>query len=494
MSTALNNPEAQRAFVRGFASGLVGNFINGEWQESAARGRLDVFDPSTGELLGHVPASSSEDVDRAVRSAHAAQPAWARTPPSERTRLLLKLADIVESRSDEFAALESVDAGKPISGVVADEMPGVIDSMRYFAGASRVLSAPAGGDYLPGVSSLMRREPVGVVGGITPWNYPVLQAVVKIIPALATGNTFVIKPAETTPYSTARLAELAATVLPAGVLNVVFGTGTVAGDALARHPLVDLVSFTGSIDTGRKVGMAAADGVKKSIMELGGNSPVLVFGDADLDRAADAISTGGLYNCGQDCMAASRIIVQRSIAGRFVELLQKKCSTWIIGDALDPATTLGPLNSDTQRKRVSGKVDGIPDHAEILTGGEVQSGAGFFFSPTIIADVAEDDEIVREEIFGPVFTIQTFDTESEALRLANSTRYGLAASIFTNELATATRVQNGLDFGTIWINTHLVFGPDLPVSGFGMSGVGVENAELGILEFTRLKHIMVDAG
>jgi len=398
-----------------------------------------------------------------------------------------------EAHAEELVALECVDAGKPVTAVRDDEFPGVLDAMRYFAGAGRTLSAPAGGDYLDGISSTMRREPLGVVVGITPWNYPLLQAVAKIFPALAVGNTVVIKPAETTPYSTARLVELAGEVLPPGVLNVVLGTGAVAGDALSRHPDVDVVSFTGSIDTGRKVGMAAADGVKKAIMELGGNSPVLVFADAELPAALDAIAAGGLYNAGQECMSATRLIVAEGIVDDVVAGLVKRCQNAVVGDALDPNTTVGPLNSLAQLARVNAKVDALPESASVVFGGPVDGArGGYFFPPTVIVGAGQHDEIVAEEVFGPVFTVQTFSDEVDALAMANGTRYGLASSVFTSNVGTATRVQNALDFGTVWVNNHLVFGADMPVSGFGHSGIGTENAEAGFLEFTRVKHVMVD--
>ena len=495
MSHKLLSAAEQRKYARDFASSINGNFVAGHWVRSASAAVLDIFDPSTGERIGQVPDSNAADVDAAVVSARDAQPDWARVTPAARSRALLSLADLAEAHFEELAALEAVDAGKPITAVRDDELPGVIDSIRYFAGAARVLSAPAGLDYLEGVTSIMRREPVGVVAGITPWNYPILQAVAKIVPALATGNTVVIKPAESTPYSTARLVELAATVLPPGVLNIVFGSGPTAGDALSRHPYVDLVSFTGSVDTGRKVGAAAADGVKKAIMELGGNAPVIVFADADLPGSLAAISGAGLYNAGQDCMAASRLIVHSSIRDAVVAGLTARVAEAVIGDALDPRTTMGPLSSAVQLARVSDKVDDVPSHADVSVGGrQMQQQSGYYYEPTIILDVTQEDDIVREEVFGPVFTIQTFDTEAEAVGMANGTRYGLAASVFTTSLGTSTRVQNALEFGTVWVNNHLIFGPDLPVSGFGASGVGVENGELGILEFTRLKHIMVDPG
>lgn len=482
----------QRSWVSAIAGRVTGNFVNGRWTTSNSGETIAVLDPSTGHELGTVPASSPEDVAVAVEAARAAQPGWAALTPAARSKYLLDVAALAEQHLDELAVIEAVDAGKPITAVKDEELLGVLDAMRFFAGAARTLPAPAGGDYLEGVSSIMRREPMGVAAGITPWNYPLLQAVAKVFPALATGNTFVLKPAETTPYSTARLAELVAQVLPAGVFNVVFGTGAVAGDALTRHPDVDVVSFTGSIETGRKVGAAAADGVKKAIMELGGNSPVIVFGDADLDIAVEAIAVGGLYNTGQECMAASRVIVHSSLAERFVDALVARCRQETLGDVLDPATTIGPMNSAQQRDRVQAKIAARSGGSRVVLGGESIDSDGFFFPPTIVVDVADDEELVTEEIFGPVFTVQTFETEEQAIALANGTRYGLASSVFTSNVGVAARVQNALNFGTVWVNNHLVFAADLPVAGFGASGIGTENAEAGLLEYTRLKHIMVD--
>ena len=488
----MTGPE-QRSYTARFAASVAGNYVDGAWLAADSVDTIEVFDPSTGAKIGAVAASSEKDVDVAVSAARAAQRGWAHTPPSARSKALFDLAALIEAHAEEMIALECVDAGKPVTAVRDDEFPGVLDAMRYFAGAGRTLSAQAGGDYLEGISSVMRREPLGVVVGITPWNYPLLQAVAKIFPALATGNTVIIKPAETTPYSTARLVELAGEVLPPGVLNVVFGTGPVAGDALSRHPEADVVSFTGSIDTGRKVGIAAADGVKKAIMELGGNSPVLVFADADLPAALDAIAAGGLYNAGQECMSATRLIVAESIVDDVVAGLVQRCQNAVVGDALDPKTTVGPLNSVVQLSRVTAKVRSLPETAEMVLGGPLDSsGDGYFFAPTVIVGVAQHDEIVAEEIFGPVFTVQSFSDESDALAKANGTRYGLASSVFTSDVGTATRVQNALDFGTVWVNNHLVFAADMPVSGFGHSGLGTENAEAGLLEFTRVKHVMVD--
>ena len=322
-STPLTADQLRR-YAKDYAHSVTGNWIDNAWVPSASSDTIEVVDPSNSDVLGQVPASSAADVDAAVRAATAAQPGWGATAPSARAKALLALADLADEHFEELVALETVDVGKPITAVRDDELPSVIDSIRYFAGAARALPSPAGQDYLEGVSSVMRREPVGVVAGITPWNYPILQAVAKIVPALAAGNAVVIKPAETTPYSTARLVQLAGQVLPSGVLNLVFGNGPVAGEALSRHPDIDLVSFTGSVEAGRKVGAAAADGIKKAVMELGGNAPVLVFADANLDRALDAIVAGGLYNGGQECMAATRLVVHESIGDRVVDGLRTR--------------------------------------------------------------------------------------------------------------------------------------------------------------------------
>ncbi|KUI29307.1 aldehyde dehydrogenase family protein [Mycobacterium sp. GA-2829] len=484
--------DEQRSYAAGFAKTVTGNFIDGQWTAAGSTDTIDVFDPSTGGVIGAVPASTAKDVEAAVAAARAAQKAWSKTPPSARSQALLAVVAAVEEKFEEMVALEAIDAGKPVSAVRDDELPGCLDAMRYFSSAGRTLSAQAGGDYLEGITSVMRREPLGVVAGITPWNYPLLQAVAKIFPALITGNTVVIKPAETTPYSTALLVQLAGEVLPAGVLNIVFGTGAVVGDALSRHPEVDVVSFTGSIETGRKVGIAAADGIKKAVMELGGNSPVLVFADADLPAAMDAIAGAGLYNTGQECMSATRVIVQDSVFDEFVAGLKERCAQFVVGDALNPRTTMGPLNSTAQLNRVIAKLENLPESAEIVLGGKRATGDGYFLPPTIIVGADQEDEIVTEEIFGPVFTVQKFTDEPDALAKANGTRYGLASSVFTTNVGVATRVQNELDFGTVWVNNHLVFGPDLPVSGFGHSGIGTENAEAGFVEFTRVKHVMID--
>jgi betaine-aldehyde dehydrogenase len=364
--------------------------------------------------------------------------------------------------------------------------------MRFFAQAARTLTSPSAGEYMPGQLSILRREPVGVVAAITPWNYPLWQAVWKLAPAVATGNAVVLKPAETTPLSTARLAELAAEVLPPGVLNVIFGRGNPAGAALAAHPGVGLVSFTGSVETGRRVAHAAADGVKRVVMELGGNAPAVVFADADLEAASETIGFGGLYNCGQECTAASRVLVAREVYDRFVARLSSQAASWVIGDTVDESTTLGPLNSEQQRARVEAILERRPGDAEVITGAARPELPGYYLEPTIIAGLDQGDELVQEEIFGPVFTVQTFADEARALQLANDTRFGLAASVWTRDVARAVRMGSGLDFGTVWINNHFAFTPELPVGGFAESGYGKEGGVAGLEEFTRTKHLVIN--
>lgn len=481
-----------RPYLSDFAARIEGkNFVGGEWI-NAGDGTIDVLDPSRDEVIGRVARSTAEDVDRAVRAAREAQAEWGALTYASRSAILLELANVLEEHSEEISLIEAVDAGKPISAVRDGEVLEMVDAIRFYAGIARTLPAPAGGDFIDGISSTMRREPLGVAVGITPWNYPLMQAIKKILPAIATGNTFVVKPAETTPYSTARFVELAGAVLPPGVVNIVFGTGAVAGDALTRHDEVDVISFTGSIATGRRIGAIAGERLRKVVLELGGNAPVLVFGDADVRRAARIIVDGGLYNTGQECMAASRVIAHSSIVDELIAEMREHARTFALGDVLDERTTLAPMNSKAHLERVLRKLDAASRTATVEKIGETPDGPGYFLGPVLVTGAANDDPIVSEEIFGPVFTIQTFETEDEALALANSTNYGLSASVFTRDVGTATRVQNGIVSGTVWVNTHLVFAEDIPVTGFADSGLGTENAQGGLLEYTQIKHVMVD--
>jgi betaine-aldehyde dehydrogenase len=469
----------------------VTNIIDGKALPGCSSEIVQVLNPSTGEVLAEVNQSTLDDANHAVTAARAAFPAWAARTPGERSQLLHQLVDLIEDNIDELARLETLDAGKPTTVARGEELPGIAAALRHFAGAGRALGGQAAGEFVARNTSYTRREPLGVVLGITPWNFPLWQAVWKLGPALAAGNTVVIKPAELTPLATTRFAELAQDILPPGVLNVVHGSGSVIGDALVRHPDVSLVSFTGSTAAGRKIAAAAGGAPKRLVLELGGNAPVIVYDDVDLDAAIPILTNGVLFNAGQECMSATRMLVSPGIYNEFVAALTASLRAGEVGDAADPETVLGPLISESQRDRVAQLVEGRPSKARLMTGGRVIDGPGFFFEPTLITGVTQHDELVQQEIFGPVATVQTFSDEAGAINLANMVEQGLAASVWTRDIGRALRHVNALQAGVVWVNNHMAVGPEGPLGGYKGSGYGREGGAAGLEEFTQIKQVVI---
>ena len=467
------------------------NFINGKKVSATSDKVQDLINPATAEVFAKAPVSNASDVDKAMKSAAAAFEVWKETTPGERQKAINKIADAIEARSEELIAIESENTGKPIAVTRAEEIGPMLDQIRFFAGAARNLEGKSAGEYFKGHTSFIRREPIGVCAQVTPWNYPMMMAVWKWAPAIAAGNTVVLKPSDTTPASTLFMAQIMSEFLPAGVFNVVCGERD-TGRALISHKIPAMVSITGSIRAGIEVAKSAADDVKKVHLELGGKAPVVVFADANLEAAAEGIALAGFFNAGQDCTAATRVIVEASAYDKFVKLLTEQAKDKIAVGNPDEDVLVGPVNNANQLERVKGFIDRLPAHAKVTAGGAVLDRPGFFFAPTVVADLKQEDEIIQNEIFGPVITVQKFADEAQAVEYANGVEYGLASSVWTKDHGRAMRLAKAFDFGCVWINTHIPLVAEMPHGGFGRSGVGKDLSGYGFEDYTRIKHVMTN--
>ncbi|MEU1790229.1 gamma-aminobutyraldehyde dehydrogenase [Streptomyces sparsogenes] len=470
------------------------NYIDGEFRDAADGRTTEVVNPATGEPYATAPLSGQADVDAAMAAAAAAFPAWRDLVPAERQKALLKIADAFEARAEELVAVESENTGKPLALTASEEVPPMIDQIRFFAGAARMLEGRSAGEYMDGLTSIIRREPVGVCAQVAPWNYPMMMAVWKFAPALAAGNTVVLKPSDTTPASTVLIAEIIGEVLtelghPRGVFNVICGDRE-TGRLMVEHSVPAMASITGSVRAGMQVAESASKDLKRVHLELGGKAPVVVFEDTDIAKAVEDISVAGFFNAGQDCTAATRVLVHESIHDEFVTALAKAAADTRTGAPDDEDVLYGPLNNANQLAQVSGFIDRLPAHAKVEAGGHRVGEKGFFYAPTVVSGLKQDDEIIQKEVFGPVITVQSFTDEAQAVSYANGVEYALASSVWTKDHARAMRMSKALDFGCVWINTHIPLVAEMPHGGFKKSGYGKDLSAYGFEDYTRIKHVM----
>ncbi|MET7764054.1 gamma-aminobutyraldehyde dehydrogenase [Streptomyces sp. NPDC005393] len=470
------------------------NYINGEYVDAADGRRLDVTDPVTGEVYAHSPLSGAADVDAAMAAAEAAFPVWRDATPSTRQKLLLRIADAVEARADEIVEAECRNTGKPRALTLAEEIAPVVDQIRFFAGAARLLEGRSAGEYMEGMTSIIRREPIGVCAQVAPWNYPLMMGVWKFAPAIAAGNTVVLKPSDTTPASTVLLAGIIGDILkdmglPAGIFNVVCGDRE-TGRLMVEHPTPAMAAITGSVRAGMQVAQSASKDVKRVHLELGGKAPAVVFEDADIAAAVEGISLAGFFNAGQDCTAATRVLVHESIHDAFVAALAKAAADTKTGGIDDEDVLYGPLNNANQLAQVSGFIERLPGHATVEAGGHRVGERGYFYAPTVVSGLKQDDEIIQNEVFGPVITVQSFTDEAQAVAYANGVEYALASSVWTKDHARAMRMSKALDFGCVWINTHMALVAEMPHGGYKKSGYGKDLSAYGFEDYTRIKHVM----